>query len=326
MNSIQQRAKAITRRSLLVLGMAVIGGQAPPVIAVPDDALGDVLDTGDFITPGFVADFRTLPRFASGRVHPGPARPLTDPGFKWVAGYVHAGASPGLPPYVPLGKPFPAFSWLSSELATYPNADAIDAGGYTPFSVADGVLTITADKPPASIQPLIPAGYARDYISGAMSSYPFSQTYGYFEMEARVPAGKGLWPAFWLLPVDLKWPPEIDVMEILGDKPDTLYTTLHSRRFDHGTMHGYPTKGAGLATGFHRYGVDWGPEHVRFYLDRRLVCSQPTPADWHAPFYLLVNLAVGGPHSWPGPPDSNTPFPARFDISAIRAWQRRAYL
>jgi beta-glucanase (GH16 family) len=72
--------------------------------------------------------------------------------------------------------------------------------------------------------------------------------------------------------------------------------------------------------------VDWGPDNVRFYLDRQLVFSHITPDDWHAPFYLLVNLAVGGPKSWQGAPDTNTQFPAHLRISAIRAWQRHAYL
>ena len=307
-----------TRRAVLAAGAALIGGSG--------SADSDTLDVTDFMPSRFEADFRTMPRFLQGRVHPVPARPLTDPDFKWLAGYVHAGQSPDQPVYVPLGKPSPAFSWLSAELATYPNADAIIAGGYSPFSVSNGVLTITADHVPPSMERWIPRSYARDYISGALSSYPFSQTYGYFEMSAQVPVGRGLWPAFWLLPADMKWPPEIDVMEVLGHDPHTLYTTLHSRRFDRGTMRGRGTKTDDLSAGFHRYGVDWGPEQVRYYLDRRLVWAQPTPDDWHSPFYLLVNLAVGGPHSWPGAPDDSTRFPAHLRVAAITAYQRQAYV
>jgi hypothetical protein len=321
----------IGRRSFLAFGALAVGGQGTsaevPAIGTPGDAPGDALDIRDFVEPGFVTDFRAMPKLARGRVRVGPARALTDPSFQWMAGYVHATASLGQPPYVPLGRPSPAFSSLHDELAVYPNADAIDASGYTPFSVTDGVLTITADRTPISMQPLLPTPGVHDYVSGALSSYPFSQTYGYFEMSARVPSGRGLWPAFWLLPMDMSWPPEIDVMEVLGHDPKTIYTTLHSRRFDHGPRHqGYGIKTVDLSTDFHLYGVDWGPERVRFYLDRRLVFSRPTPDDWHVPFYVIVNLAVGGPKSWPGAPDAGTRFPAQLRVAAIRAWQRRSYL
>jgi beta-glucanase (GH16 family) len=319
----------IGRRSFLALGALAVGGQGTvggPAIGTPGDALGDALDIRDFTQPVFSADFHTMPKFVAGRVHQAPTRPLTDPSFRWVSGYVHATAAPGQPANVPLGRPSPAFSSLHDELAAYPNADAIDASGYTPFSVTDGVLTITADRTPDSMRSLLPTPHVHDYVSGALNSYPFGQTYGYFEMSARVPSGRGLWPAFWLLPMDRKWPPEIDVMEVLGNDPTTVYTTLHSRRLDHGSYHIHSTKSADLSADFHLFGVDWGPDNVRFYLDRQLVFSQITPDDWHAPFYLLANLAVGGPKSWPGAPDANTQFPAHFRIAAIRAWQRHAYL
>jgi beta-glucanase (GH16 family) len=322
--------KNIGRRSFLVLGALAAGGAGRPAekqaIGTRGDSLGDRLAINDLIEPAFVAEFKTLPNALHGRVHPAEARQLTDPSFQWIFGYIHAVPSVGQPAYVPLDMPAPAFSWLEGELATYPNADAIDASGYTPFSVGDGVLTITADRAPASIQNLLPATVPHDFVSGALSSYPFSQTYGYFEMRGRVPSGRGLWPAFWLLPVDMKWPPEIDVMEVLGDDPATVYTTLHSRLFAHGTMHGYGTKTVDLSADLHLYGVDWGPERVRYYLDRRLIFSRPTPGDWHVPFYMMVNLAVGGPTSWPGAPDASTRFPARLQIASIKAWQRRAYL
>jgi beta-glucanase (GH16 family) len=267
-----------------------------------------------------------MPKFARGRVKPAPARTLTDPSFQWTAGYIHATPSPGQPAYVPLGTSSPAVAWLKGELAVYPNADAIEASGYTPFSVVDGVLTITVDRTSDSMLPLLPAAAPRGYVSGALTSYPFGQTYGYFEMSARIPSGRGLWPAFWLLPVAMKWPPEIDVMEVLGNDPRTVYTTLHSRRLEKGTYRAYATKTVDLSADFHLYGVDWGPERVRYYLDRRLVFSRPTPDDWHEPFYLLVNLGVGGPHSWPGAPDASTRFPAHLQVATIGAWQRRPYL
>jgi Glycosyl hydrolases family 16 len=305
--------------------LSVCGGAgAPSVIA--SDHVGDPLDADDFVGPAFAASFAKMPAFRSGLVRPEPARALGDPAFAWTAGYIHATASPGLPAYLPRNMPAPAFSWLSSELATYPNADAIAAGHYSPFSIGGGALIITADHTPVAMRALIPEPFAKDYISGAISSYPFSQTYGYFELSGRIPTGRGLWPAFWLMPTDMSWPPENDVMEVLGQDTRTLYTTIHSRAFVHGTMEGAVTKTVDLSQGDHSFGVDWGPTRVGYYLDRRLVFSRPTPDDWHKPFYLIANLAVGGPKSWPGAPDESTGFPARFRISSIRAWQRKAYL
>jgi hypothetical protein len=317
---------ALPRRTLIAWTAGLLSGGAATAINTSGDSVGDALDLSDFLAGGFAATFHEPLSFTPGKVRVQPPRPLTDPSFRWTAGYVHATPAPGTPPYVPAGKPFPAFSWLSSELAVYPNADAVAAAGHSPFRAAGGQLTITADRTPLAMRRLIPQGFAQDYVSGALCSYPFSQTYGYFEMRARIPAGRGLWPAFWMLPVDLSWPPENDVMEVLGNDPSTVFTTVHSRLLSNGTMRGYGTKTVDLSADMHRFGVDWGPERVRYYLDRRLVFSQPTPEDWHAPFYLLANLAVGGPHSWPGAPDERTVFPASFTIAEISAWQRKRYL
>ena len=87
-----------------------------------------------------------------------------------------------------------------------------------PFSVQNGVLTISAKPTDPSI-----AQYVGNqaYTSGFIDTYhEFSQTYGYFEMRAQLPAGQGLWPSFWLLPEDNSWPPELDAMEMLGKPSD----------------------------------------------------------------------------------------------------------
>ncbi|MDR3536968.1 MAG: glycoside hydrolase family 16 protein [Acetobacteraceae bacterium] len=321
-----QHGLALSRRALIAGSALTLVGAAPIApINTAGDQLGDPLDTSDFLEPNFTAGFKKLPDFARRVVRPEPPRPLTDPAFEWVAGYIHATRSPGVPDYVARNGPIPAFSWLSSELAIYPNGDAIAAGGYSPFSIAHDALVITADHTPAAMRPLIPAAFAHDYISGAINSYPFSQTYGYFELRGRPPKGQGLWPAFWLMPVDMSWPPEIDVMEVLGHEPNRIFTTVHSRKFATGTQIGFGTRTADLSADDHLFGVDWGPERMRFYVDRRLVFTQPTPEDCRKPFYIIANLAVGGPTSWPRAPDQTTPFPAHFRIASIQAWQRRRY-
>ena len=294
-------------------------------IRTQGDVLGDRLEE-DFNQNPFVHTFHTMPPFARGKFVPMPCRPLTDASFRWISGYVHATRCPNIPTLAPAGQA-PAFSFLRHELAAYPNADAMTISGCSPFSIDKGNLIISADRTPAAVRAILPDEAPHDYFSGALSSYPYSQRYGYFELKARVPSGRGLWPAFWLLPADLKWPPEIDVMEVLCDNTRKLHTTLHSRLLtDTGNQQSYGTATVDLSDGFHAYGVDWGPDRVRFYLDRRLIFSRVTPGDWHSPFYLLINLAVGGAGSWPGPPDPLTRFPARFEIDSVSAYQRKTYL
>lgn len=319
--------RTATRRLVLGGGALLLGARRAPA-GVPADAdeIGQKLDTGDFLTPGFVAEFETMPAFRRGRVQSAPARPLTDPSFTWTAGYTHDVASP---PRTSAGRregPAPAFSTLPHEMEVYPNADAIAASGISPFSIAHGALVISATPLPPEMRPLVADALPKDYLSGAICSYPFGQTYGYFELRGRIPAGRGLWPTFWLLPTDMSWPPEFDVMEVLGHEPGKLHTTTHSKRLAQGSSIGHATMTGDLSMTDHAFGVDWGPAQVRYYFDRRLVFAHPTPDDCHQPFYLLANLAVGGPGSWPGPPDATTAFPARFSIESIRAWQRAAYV
>jgi hypothetical protein len=326
--SLMRAVPLISRRAALGAAMLGLAGRQAGAQAPADDGgAGAALDTADFLQPGFAARFTTMPVFRSGPVHPAPARPLTDPDFQWTAGYIHAIRAPLLSSAAAIpGALAPAFSALPHELEVYPNGDAIVAGGHSPFSIQRGALVITAAPLPPALRPLIPDKLPKDFLSGAISSYPFAQIYGYFELRGRIPAGRGLWPAFWLVPADMSWPPEFDVMEVLGQDPTTLYTTTHSRRLPQSTTVDRVIHTTDLSRADHSFGLDWGPETVRYYLDRRLVFAHPTPADCHKPFFLIANLGVGGPQSWPGPPDATTMFPAQYAITAIRAWQRAAYV
>ncbi|MCJ2120220.1 family 16 glycosylhydrolase [Methylobacterium sp. J-001] len=190
-----------------------------------------------------------------------------------------------------------------------------------PFSVHNGVLSITAAPSDPSL--LSELG-GQPYTSGMINtSHSFSQTYGYFEMRAELPAGQGVWPAFWLLSQDGSWPPEIDVMEMLGHDPGTLYTTVHSLApgqtpGDHTVSQGV-SHVADMSNGFHTYGVDWGPDSLAFYFDGQEVYRTPTPASLDKPMYMIANLAIGG--TWPGDADASTPFPAQMNIDYLRAYQ-----
>ena len=161
----------------------------------------------------------------------------------------------------------------------------------------------------------------RPYTSGALHTRGrFSFQYGYAEIMVKVPKGKGLWPAFWLLAEGDDWPPEIDVFEIIGDQPNTVYMTNHwkSPSGEHLSTQGIYT-GPDFSAGFHTFAVDWRPGEVIWYVDgiERYRTNQGVPAE---PMYLIVNLAIGG--DWPGNPDASTLFPAQMDIHYIRAYQR----
>jgi beta-glucanase (GH16 family) len=191
--------------------------------------------------------------------------------------------------------------------------------GISPFSIQNGVLDISAQPASASLKPQI---NNLDYTSGMISSaHTFSETYGYFEMRAQLPAGKGLWPAFWMLsnnPVDPNAPQEIDIMEMIGNYPNNLSTTVHGTASAGTNGIGSDINVADMTTGFHTYGMLWSPTTISFYFDGQQVWSVATPSDMHNSMYLIANLAVGG--DWPGSPDSSTHFPADMKIDYIRAY------
>jgi beta-glucanase (GH16 family) len=184
-------------------------------------------------------------------------------------------------------------------------------GGLDPFSVDEGVLEITAQPTPGR------SGIGSDtypYVSGLISTQPsFSQTYGYFEMRAELPQGKGLWPAFWMLPKDDTWPPEIDVVESIGD-PSRVYMAAHSK---HGKSDGAEARIT--PNTFHTFAVSWDRRDLIWYIDGGEAERIATPDDMHKPMYMLANLAVGG--NWPGSPDASTHFPAKLMIDYIRAYR-----
>jgi hypothetical protein len=182
-----------------------------------------------------------------------------------------------------------------------------------PFRTGPEGLEIIAE--PARPE-LAPALEGHPYASGLITTQPsFSQTYGYFEMKARLPRGQGLWPAFWLLPTDQSWPPEIDVIESIGD-PGVIYQTVHSKVADQA---GEKVEVPRDPDGFHVFAVEWDPRWVVWYVDGRETARKPTPPDADKPMYMLVNLAVGG--HWPGAPDASTRFPAAMTVRWVRAYR-----
>jgi beta-glucanase (GH16 family) len=120
-------------------------------------------------------------------------------------------------------------------------------------------------------------------------------------MKASLPSTAGAWPAFWLIPADGSWPPELDVMETLTGSSTLDYTTAHSEAGGYHSAVG----AANLVTdvgGYHTYGVLWTPTELTWYLDGQEVFQTATPADMNKPMYMIANLAVGGfggqPDGW----------------------------
>jgi beta-glucanase (GH16 family) len=178
------------------------------------------------------------------------------------------------------------------------------------FKVANSKLQISAQATPDA---------SHDYSSGLISTHKsFATEFGRFEIRCKLPRGKGLWPAFWLLPPDTSWPPEIDVFEALGDSPDTVHMTSHWSENGEHRSSGSEYTGPDFSDGFHTFAMEWSATSIVWFVDgvQRHKVDNHSP---RGPMYLLANMAVGG--SWPGAPDASTAFPAAFEIDYIRAYK-----
>ena len=172
------------------------------------------------------------------------------------------------------------------------------------------------------------------YTSGRISTAGrFTQRYGRFEARIRLPSGTGIWPAFWSLGDNIGgigWPAcgELDIMEVVRDF-SVNHGTAHGPGYSGGTQltAAYRLPSGSLADDFHVYAIEWEPNVVRWYVDDTLY-QQRTPADlppgtswvYDHPFFLLLNLAVGG--GFPGPPDASTQFPQTMTVDYVRVYTR----
>ena len=169
------------------------------------------------------------------------------------------------------------------------------------------------------------------YLSGVITSInTFDAAHGYFEARMKVPYGRGLWPAFWLLTKTyVEDVPEIDIMENLGQRPDRMHHMFHyfepANDWRLISTPEAPSMNADLSAGFHTYSAAWEPGQIVYYIDgveRRRVTSDDY-AIAKQEMYLLANLAVGG---WPGDPDEPDDagvFPATLEIDYIRAYEKK---
>jgi Ca2+-binding RTX toxin-like protein len=210
------------------------------------------------------------------------------------------------------------------EQQTYVDTSFGGADAYNPFRVADGALTITAAPTPAGLKDDVSSPYVSGVLetSGGPASLGrqsggFWQQYGYWEMRAELPAGKGFFPAFWLVGNG-----EIDIMEMIGSDPYVVLNSTHDFRDNEHTS-AKAAVGADASVGWHTYGLEWTADSLDFYIDGRVVNHLDGAAfrDFGESF-LIVNFAVGSDMT--GFPDATTPFPAEMKVDYIRAYQQDA--
>ncbi|TVQ07858.1 MAG: glycosyl hydrolase family protein [Balneolaceae bacterium] len=174
----------------------------------------------------------------------------------------------------------------------------------------------------------------RDYTSARIRSINKGDwTYGKFEIRAKTPKGRGLWPAIWMMPTESVygvWPQsgEIDIMELVGHLPHRVHGTVHygptwPNNLERG---GVFTRSEGdFSDDFHVYSIIWQPNRIRWFVDGQLYFLvnpnnlAPHPWPFDQDFHMLLNVAVGG--TWPGNPDSTTEFPQEMVIDYVRVYQ-----
>ncbi|MBZ9787260.1 glycoside hydrolase family 16 protein [Psychroflexus sp. CAK57W] len=208
--------------------------------------------------------------------------------------------------------------WGNNELQYYTDREEN-------LKVEEGVMTITARK--ESFQ-------GSNYTSARIiTKAKFEKQYGRIEARMKLPWGTGLWPAFWMLGTDIDqvgWPQtgEIDIMEYDGSEPNVVHGSVHGPGYSGGNAvtKSYEFINDRLDTGFHTYGIEWGENYINYYVDDVLY-NQITPDDedltgewvFNKPFYIIINMAVGG--SFVGPPNADTVFPQTLEVDYVRVYE-----
>ncbi|MBB4034358.1 beta-glucanase (GH16 family) [Dysgonomonas hofstadii] len=212
--------------------------------------------------------------------------------------------------------------WGNHELQNY--VDRV-SGNDTVAKIQNGSLIITAYKLAIPYQ-------GSDIISARMNTKK-SWKYGYFEMRAKVPAGKGTWAAFWMLPENFQhWPldGEIDIMEYVGYKPGITHATIHTKAYNHAikTEKSAEHHIKDIENEFHTYSVEWTEDYIKGYVDgiHYFTFQNDKKGDMETwpfdkPFYLKLNLAIGG--DWGGREGVDPAiFPALYEIDYVRVYQK----
>jgi len=215
--------------------------------------------------------------------------------------------------------------WYNEERQYYA------AGRARNVRVADGRLILEAHKEKLAAE-RFPDWGGQDYTSGKLvTKDKASWTYGFFEVRAKLPCGRGTWPAIWMLPDKGSWPTggEIDILEHIGSEPNQIHATLHTELFTHskGTQRGATRELPTACSAFHRYQLDWRPDVITIGVDGRayMRIRDTEPGGRGAwpfdrPFHLILNLAMGG--NWAGAKGiDDTALPERMEVDYVRIWQ-----
>ena len=219
--------------------------------------------------------------------------------------------------------------WNGEFQAYVGDGETIDGVTYDAFDFDDGILSIVSQKVAQPVSLAVGdanSGFEAiksfDYTSGLLTSEDsYAFTTGYIEIRAQMASGHGLWPAFWMLPTDGSWPPEIDIVESLGQRTDTVFNSLHTATSAGTTALDKAEQtfsGLDFSADFHTFSTHWTADKLTWFIDDQAVFSVEQNIPQTA-MYLLANMAVGG--YWPGSPDETTPETAAFNIDYIRVYQ-----
>jgi beta-glucanase (GH16 family) len=241
----------------------------------------------------------------------------------WSLVWADEFSSPGLPDSTRWDYDVGGQGWGNNELQYYTERRAENA------RVGGGHLIIEArheawlDSSQYTSARLVTRGHA-------------NWRYGRFEIRARLPAGRGTWPAIWMLPWDWdlgngSWPDngEIDIIEHVGYDPGVVHATVHTKAHNHidGTQISRQIEIADAQSAFHTYALEWDAQHLTAYVDREPYFTHtPGKGDWTVwpydrPFYLILNIAVGG--NWGGVQGVDASvFPQRLEVDFVRVYQR----
>ena len=209
-----------------------------------------------------------------------------------------------------LGNGCPNCGWGNNERQLYTK---------TNHQIKNGKLIITAKK--------INSKYTSTRITTKAKK---EFLYGRIETRAKLPKGSGIWPAFWMLGAnisDVNWPKcgEIDILEYVGREPSMVFTSLHTQDSHGNTINTKKTKFDTIEEGFHTYTADWNSEKIDFYVDNKKVYTfnpiLKTNDTWpfDKPFYIILNMAIGG--NFGGPAVDDAIFPQQFIIDYVKVYQ-----
>jgi beta-glucanase (GH16 family) len=279
--------------------------------------------------------YSAIPRFFSAALllavlpacHQPPAPPQPEAAREWTLVWADEFDYTGLPDSTRWGYDVGGHGWGNQELQFYTERRPENA------RVEGGRLIIEARRD---------GWEGHEYTSARLVTKGKGDwTYGRFEARAKLPSGRGTWPAIWMLASqrsygEAYWPDngEIDIMEHVGWDPDMVHSSVHTRAYYHsiGTQRTDTIQVPTARTEFHLYAVEWTPEEIRAYVDdqhyftfrnERLTDPAADYKEWpfDHPFHLLLNIAVGG--SWGGVRGVDpTIWPQRMEIDYVRVYRR----